>query len=60
MKAKTHKAMSKRVRATGTGKLMRVQAASSHLLSHKSARTKTKLPVAQADMNKVHKLLPYI
>jgi len=60
MKVKTHKATSKRIKATKTGKLLRVQSASSHLLSHKSDRTKLKLPVSGNDTKKVRKLLPYI
>ncbi len=60
MKLKTHKAMSKRVKATKTGKILRVQAAKSHLLTHKSDRTKISLELACGDQKKVKKLLPYI
>jgi len=60
MKVKTHKALSKRVRATKTGKILRVQSASSHLLTHKSDRSKVKLAVAGCDVKKVKQLLPYL
>lgn len=60
MKLKTHKALSKKVRITKTGKILRVQSASSHLLTHKSDRTKVKLSVAKSDTKKVKNLLPYL
>jgi large subunit ribosomal protein L35 len=60
MKLKTHKATIKRVKQTKTGKLMRVQSASSHLLTHKSDRTKVKLEVSPSDTKKVRRLAPYI
>ena len=59
-KLKTHKASAKRIRATGSGKLMRDKAAKSHLLTHKSKRKKTPLEISTADRRKVKKLLPYI
>lgn len=52
--------MSKRVKLTKTGKILRVQSASSHLLSHKSDRTKNKLAVSENDAKKVRKLVPYM
>ncbi|MDO8444353.1 MAG: 50S ribosomal protein L35 [bacterium] len=60
MKVKTHKALSKRVKATKTGKILRVQSASSHLLTHKSDRTKLKLAVSGHDAKKVRQMLPYL
>jgi len=60
MKLKTHKATAKRVKETKTGKLLRVQSSSSHLLTHKSARTKVKLSVDKSDAKKVRRLAPYI
>jgi len=60
MKLKTHKATVKRIRATGGGKLVRLKAAKSHLLTHKSDRTKIWLPVEKADRKKVKKLAPYL
>jgi len=60
MKLKTHKATIKRVRKTAGGKLMRVKAAKSHLLSHKSDPSKVSIEIAAADKARVHKLAPYI
>ena len=60
MKQKTHKATAKRVKASGTGKLLRVKSAKSHLLSHKSDRTNISLAVSRADIKKVKKLAPYL
>ena len=39
-KLKTQKGIAKRIRVTGTGKLMRASAFKSHLLEHKSAKRK--------------------
>jgi len=60
MKLKTHKATVKRVKRTPAGKLLRVKAAKSHLLSHKSDRTKISLTLSKADNGKVKKLAPYL
>ena len=60
MKLKTHKATVKRVKATPGGKLLRVKAAKSHLLSHKSERTKISLEINKSDIKKVKKLAPYL
>lgn len=60
MKLKTHKATVKRVKKTTTGKILRVKAAKSHLLTHKSERTKISLEVSKADVKKVKKLAPYL
>jgi len=43
LKAKTHKGLSKRVKITGTGKLVRGQGGTSHLLSGKSAKRRRNL-----------------
>lgn len=59
-KLKTHKAMSKKIKVTGSGKIMRQRAAVSHLLTHKSPRKKGRTTVAKSDIKKVKKLLPYI
>lgn len=59
MKLKTQKAISKRVKITPSGKILRVKAAKSHLLTHKSNRIKISLEVSKADTNKIKKLLPY-
>ena len=39
-KLKTHKGMAKRIKITGTGKLMRRRAQRNHLLAHKQASLK--------------------
>jgi large subunit ribosomal protein L35 len=41
-KNKTHSGTKKRVKVTGTGKLMRRRAFSSHLLTHKTSKRKRK------------------
>lgn len=60
-KNKTHSGMKKRVRVTGSGKLMREQAGKRHLLEHKSSRRTRRLSmdqvVAPADAKKIKKLL---
>jgi len=60
MKQKTHKATVKRIKISGSGKLLRVKASKSHLLSHKTDRVKTSLPVNKADIKKVKQLAPYL
>lgn len=59
MKLKTQKAISKRVKVTTTGKVLRVKAAKSHLLTHKSNRTKISLEINHTDVSRIKKLLPY-
>jgi len=59
MKLKTHKASAKRLKMTSTGKILRVKAAKSHLLTNKANPTKTSLTVSPSDTAKVKKLLPY-
>lgn len=39
-KIKTHKGTAKRVRLSGSGKIMRVRASSNHMLTKKSSRRK--------------------
>jgi large subunit ribosomal protein L35 len=60
-KNKTHKGTSKRVRVTGTGKLVREQANNQHKFEHKSSRRKRRLGldevVSPADTKKLNKLL---
>lgn len=60
MKLKSHKATVKRIRATKAGKLLRVKSAKSHLLSHKSDRTKLSIEITTADAKRVKKLAPYL
>ena len=60
-KMKTHKGIKKRVKITGTGRLMHRRAFSSHLLTKKSSKRKRKfrknLPVAQQDLAQARDLL---
>ncbi|MFP5022107.1 50S ribosomal protein L35 [Pseudonocardia phyllosphaerae] len=60
-KNKTHKGTAKRVRKTGTGKLMRQQAGLRHRLEVKSRKEKRDLSgtvdVAKPDVKRVNKLL---
>lgn len=60
-KMKTHSGTKKRIRVTGSGKLMREQAGKRHLLEHKSTRRTRRLssdqPVAAADVKRMKKLL---
>ena len=60
-KMKTHRGAAKRIRRTGTGKLMRRRAYHSHILSKKSRKRKRKLRsaarVAPADAKVIEHLL---
>ena len=60
-KMKTHSGTKKRVRVTGSGKLMRQQANRRHLLEYKSSRRTRRLAgdvdLSKADSKKVKKLL---
>ena len=60
-KQKTHKGTVKRVRVTGTGKLMREQANNQHKFEHKSSRRKRRLDrdqvLSPADTKSLKKLL---
>jgi large subunit ribosomal protein L35 len=47
-KIKTQKGISKRIRVTGTGKLMRASSHKSHLLEHKSQKRKRNFENEQA------------
>lgn len=62
-KLKTHKGTAKRIRVTGTGKLMRMKGLRSHLRRKKSDRAKRlfdeMLPVSAVDREKIRKLIPY-
>ncbi|MCK4323880.1 MAG: 50S ribosomal protein L35 [Armatimonadetes bacterium] len=62
-KMKTKKAASKRLKVTGSGKLMRRQTGQGHLLSKKSSHRKRRLSgnkkVASGDAKHVADLLPY-
>ncbi|MGK5114532.1 MULTISPECIES: 50S ribosomal protein L35 [unclassified Geodermatophilus] len=60
-KQKTHKGTVKRIRVTGTGKLMREQANNQHKFEHKSSRRKRRLDsdqlISPADTRNIKKLL---
>lgn len=60
-KNKTHKGTAKRVKVTGSGKLMRQQAGLRHRLEVKSSKETRDLsgyaPVAKADVGRIKRLL---
>ena len=60
-KNKTHSGIKKRVRITGSGRLMREQVNARHLLEHKSSRRTRRLagdvPLSPADAKRVRRLL---
>jgi large subunit ribosomal protein L35 len=60
-KMKSHSGTRKRVRVTGTGKLMREQAGKRHLMTGKSNRVTRRLsgqePVAKVDEKRINRLL---
>jgi large subunit ribosomal protein L35 len=62
-KLKTHTAMAKRVKITGSGKIMRRKAASSHLRRNKSAHSVRSMDkrfvLATGDTRQMKRLLPY-
>ena len=63
-KMKTSKAAAKRFKKTGTGKLKRVKAYKSHILTKKSAKTKRNLRKAtitdSTNEKNMKKILPYL
>lgn len=60
-KMKTHRATAKRVKRTGSGKLLRKRANHSHILEKKSSKRKRRLgqaaTVADSDMRRLNRLL---
>ncbi|MER3456193.1 MAG: 50S ribosomal protein L35 [candidate division GAL15 bacterium] len=62
-KAKTHQGARKRIRITGTGKLMRGRQGGGHLKQKKSPRRRRDLgrqvAVAPVDAGRLRRLLPY-
>ena len=62
-KMKTHRGAAKRIKKTGTGKLKRMRAYKSHILTKKSQKRKRRLRkpdlVAKGDAKRLHKMLPY-
>ena len=63
-KMKTHRGAAKRFKKTGTGKLKRARAFTSHILTKKSAKRKRNLRktgyVSTAQEKAMKKLLPYL
>ena len=63
-KLKTVKGVKRRLKVTGTGKLIGFRAGRRHLLSGKRAKTKRQLRrrhlVAQVEARKVRSLIPYL
>ena len=63
-KMKTGRAAAKRFKKTGTGKLKRVKAYKSHILTKKSAKTKRNLRKAtitdSTNEKNMKKILPYL
>ena len=63
-KLKTSRAASKRFKATGTGKLKRMKAFKSHILTKKSAKRKRNLRKAamtdSTNIKNMKKILPYL
>ncbi|MDH3271665.1 MAG: 50S ribosomal protein L35 [Gemmatimonadota bacterium] len=62
-KMKTHRGAAKRVKKTASGKLKRMRANKSHILTKKTQKRKRRLRkpdvVAKGDAKKLHKILPY-
>lgn len=62
-KMKTHKGAAKRFRRTGTGKLKRQRAYTSHLFANKTQKQKRKLRksalVSSGDYKRIRQLLTY-
>ncbi|HLS10359.1 50S ribosomal protein L35 [Lentibacillus sp.] len=61
-KMKSHKGSQKRFRKTGTGKLKRAHAYTSHMFAHKSQKQKRKLRksaiVSNSDYRRIKTMLP--
>ena len=63
-KIKTNRAAAKRFKKTGTGKLKRMKAYKSHILTNKSAKRKRNLRKAtmtdDSNVKNMKKILPYL
>jgi large subunit ribosomal protein L35 len=63
-KMKTNRGAAKRFKATGSGKIRRNKAYSSHILTKKSTKRKRNLRksglIAEADRKAVKRMLPYM
>ena len=62
-KSKTHKAISKRVKVTGTGKMLRRKQGKRHLLQSKNRKRKRNLGkaalVSEADLPRLRQCMPF-
>jgi len=62
-KLKTKKSIAKRVKITGTGKILRHKSGTRHLMSSKNSRRKRKLRhatlISPADTKEIKRMLPY-
>ncbi|MCK5003710.1 MAG: 50S ribosomal protein L35 [Candidatus Aminicenantes bacterium] len=62
-KLKTHRGAKKRLKVTGTGKIMRMKANASHILTKKSKKRKRNLKqstvVVSEEFKRLKSLLPY-
>ena len=62
-KMKTHRGAAKRVKKTSTGKLKRMRAYKSHILTKKTTKRKRRLRqatlISKADEKRVRRMLPY-
>jgi large subunit ribosomal protein L35 len=62
-KMKTNRGAAKRFKTTGSGKIVRNKAFSSHILTKKSTKRKRNLRksslVDSSDLRNVHRLIPY-
>ncbi|PID76403.1 MAG: 50S ribosomal protein L35 [Deltaproteobacteria bacterium] len=63
-KMKTNRGAAKRFKKTGSGKLKRAKAFTSHILTKKSTKRKRKLrlgdTVSEADHKSIKRILPYL
>ena len=63
-KVKTNRGAAKRFKATGSGKIKRNKAFSSHILTKKSTKRKRSLRksglIAEVDVKAVKRMLPYL
>ncbi|MBF0188582.1 MAG: 50S ribosomal protein L35 [Magnetococcales bacterium] len=63
-KMKTHRGAAKRFKATGSGKIRRNKAYTSHILTKKSQKRKRNLRksglIADADSTAIKRMLPYL
>jgi len=63
-KIKTHRGAAKRFRKTGTGKIKRNHAFTSHILTHKTRKNKRNLRkgaiIEAVDHKNIAKLIPYM